>query len=578
MNILHDDIEMSKVVMDTSSNSGNFTKFMHIRFSHIAKTGTTYPLLVDENYRVISPNKHDGFRIEEHEKENGGATNLYKSTPQKICCNNNVRYPLENCDVICNRQEKQHQFHAAVVVGTPASRRTLNPQYSPMIRSPLSVTSQTMTGQRSSVGSTFLRSLSSGYESMDDGLLSELVDIDTMDYETQLPSDISKLLSGNIVAPETSANDFDDVSMSPQFSRSLTEGKPWVTNYMRERFDNCKQKEISISPSPSESSLSSSSPSLSRIRTCLFRSPSTDCSTRVRQYRLRKSPAEHLDYYFHSPANSRSSKRSNESPKDDASIYKKRSRKCNSFCDTTPKSSNTRILARTKIPLQRSLSETEAHAIKRAVHRSATDSDLTGDFSKPCVLPIIIGHHPDLKIISPSTLAALLRGEFGDRIASYQIIDCRYPYEYQGGHIEGALNLYNTELITEKLLDPITAVVPQILDDTDKRNILVFHCEFSRERGPNLSRVLRRLDRERNKDHYPALHYPEIYLLHGGYKKFYNEQKEFCSPQDYKSMKDPEHADEFKFFRGIYKSKSWMGEQKSKASLPTRPNLKRLGF
>ena len=50
-----------------------------------------------------------------------------------------------------------------------------------------------------------------------------------------------------------------------------------------------------------------------------------------------------------------------------------------------------------------------------------------------------------------------------------------------------------------------------------KRTILVFHCEFSSERGPRQLRYLRACDRTRNP--YPKLHYPEIYLLYGGYKE-----------------------------------------------------------
>lgn len=39
------------------------------------------------------------------------------------------------------------------------------------------------------------------------------------------------------------------------------------------------------------------------------------------------------------------------------------------------------------------------------------------------------------------------------------------------------------------------------------------------------SRFLRKFDRDSNKDCYPQLHYPELYLLEGGYKNFYENQK-----------------------------------------------------
>ena len=33
-------------------------------------------------------------------------------------------------------------------------------------------------------------------------------------------------------------------------------------------------------------------------------------------------------------------------------------------------------------------------------------------------------------------LCALLRGDYSDTVDKYTIVDCRYPYEYEGGHIE----------------------------------------------------------------------------------------------------------------------------------------------
>lgn len=38
-------------------------------------------------------------------------------------------------------------------------------------------------------------------------------------------------------------------------------------------------------------------------------------------------------------------------------------------------------------------------------------------------------------------------------------------------------------------------------------------------------RFLRKHDRDSNKDCYPHLHYPELYILEGGYKNFYENQK-----------------------------------------------------
>lgn len=213
--------------------------------------------------------------------------------------------------------------------------------------------------------------------------------------------------------------------------------------------------------------------------------------------------------------------------------------------------------------LQKSISMNDAH-IMNALSRSSTEPDLIGDFSKSYTLPLMEGRHRDLKSISPDTMAALLRSSFDERVASFKIIDCRYPYEFEGGHIRGALNLYTQEQILEELIRSKTEPPTVETNDLSKRNIIVFHCEFSSERGPKLSRFLRNHDRILNSDSYPALHYPEIYLLHGGYKDFFAAHPDLCDPIAYRPMLDPEFGDAYRHFRA--KSKSWNGADPVKGS------------
>ena len=49
-----------------------------------------------------------------------------------------------------------------------------------------------------------------------------------------------------------------------------------------------------------------------------------------------------------------------------------------------------------------------------------------------------------------------------------------------------------------------------------QRRVIIFHCEFSSERGPQMLKHLRNIDRQKNR--YPKLDYPELYLLENGYK------------------------------------------------------------
>uniref|UniRef100_A0A182Q7L1 protein-tyrosine-phosphatase n=1 Tax=Anopheles farauti TaxID=69004 RepID=A0A182Q7L1_9DIPT len=223
----------------------------------------------------------------------------------------------------------------------------------------------------------------------------------------------------------------------------------------------------------------------------------------------------------------------------------------------------TTVLVPKKTVYQKSISMNDAQ-IMSALSRSSSEPDLIGDFSKSYVLPLMDGQHRDLKSISGDTMARLVRGDYKDKIASFKIIDCRYPYEFEGGHIRGAKNLYTQEQIIEELIksktEPptVAAAASGTQDGTMRRHIIVFHCEFSSERGPKLSRFLRNHDRILNADSYPALHYPEMYLLHGGYKEFFKAHAELCDPIAYRPMLDPDFGDAYRHFRA--KSRSWNGD------------------
>ena len=93
-----------------------------------------------------------------------------------------------------------------------------------------------------------------------------------------------------------------------------------------------------------------------------------------------------------------------------------------------------------------------------------------------------------------------------------RIIDARYCYEYEGGHIQGAENFgtWNEEIFLNEFFPPsleakiLTPKPKESVEDTiqcnshpannesEKREILVFHCEFSSARGPALMRLLRK--------------------------------------------------------------------------------------
>ncbi|XP_053773741.1 M-phase inducer phosphatase 2 isoform X2 [Desmodus rotundus] len=195
----------------------------------------------------------------------------------------------------------------------------------------------------------------------------------------------------------------------------------------------------------------------------------------------------------------------------------------------------------------KSLCHDEIENILDSDHR-----ELIGDYSKAFLLQTVDGKHQDLKYISPETMVALLMGKFSNIVEKFVIVDCRYPYEYEGGHIKTAVNLpleQDAEIFL--LQSPITPC------GLDKRIILIFHCEFSSERGPRMCRFIRERDRAINV--YPSLHYPEMYILKGGYKEFFPQHPTFCEPQDYRPMNHEAFKDKLKTFR--LKTRSWTGER-----------------
>ncbi len=85
----------------------------------------------------------------------------------------------------------------------------------------------------------------------------------------------------------------------------------------------------------------------------------------------------------------------------------------------------------------------------------------------------------------------MLKGDYKDQIKDVIIVDSRYPYEYEGGHISTALNIYTKEKLYDEMFikrcnKPINQLAVNSEANSGKRSIIIFHCEFSSERGPSL--------------------------------------------------------------------------------------------
>ncbi|XP_051946096.1 M-phase inducer phosphatase 1-like [Xyrauchen texanus] len=199
--------------------------------------------------------------------------------------------------------------------------------------------------------------------------------------------------------------------------------------------------------------------------------------------------------------------------------------------------------------VQRSKSFNHSH-IERLL--DTDPSNVIGDFTKPPALPTVDGKYQELKYITPEIVVQAMNGQYSDLVERLFVIDCRYPYEYEGGHIKGALNLHQEDQIEDYFLrHPILPVCP------GKRVLLVFHCEFSYKRGPRMCRYIRKRDRDLNE--YPNLHYPELYILKGGYNEFFPLHESVCEPQAYTRMIHKDFKEDLRKFR--LKSCTWAGER-----------------
>ncbi|VDL18709.1 unnamed protein product [Hymenolepis diminuta] len=228
------------------------------------------------------------------------------------------------------------------------------------------------------------------------------------------------------------------------------------------------------------------------------------------------------------------------------------------------------------------LSKTEDKEFRSTLMRCSTaplpSSTSTDSSTHPSMLPICKTSDHGCKMISVHTVAQLVRGEYEMSGIAYHLIDCRYPYEYEPGHIRTALNIY----ICNHLLEVIFTVVPvvspydeacfldlgshiQALLRGENKNdtkleeipivpsalpaqVIIFYCEFSSQRGPESGLFLRNVDRYLNCSRYPFLFYPHVYVMMDGYEAFYNEYPELCEPQGYQKMFQLEIADHLFYY------------------------------
>jgi rhodanese-related sulfurtransferase len=90
-------------------------------------------------------------------------------------------------------------------------------------------------------------------------------------------------------------------------------------------------------------------------------------------------------------------------------------------------------------------------------------------------LPHFTPSEPEsLPRITHDTLIKVLDGAYDHVYDEKAVIDCRFEYEYDGGHIEGAMNFCDKEQLAERLFSA----------PTTNNTLLILHCEYSAHRAP----------------------------------------------------------------------------------------------
>lgn len=207
-------------------------------------------------------------------------------------------------------------------------------------------------------------------------------------------------------------------------------------------------------------------------------------------------------------------------------------------------------------------------------NHSQTDGPISFLDRDDCPIDHFTIESDPLKRIDGDTLCDILDGKFNHLYSKHIIIDCRFEYEYRGGHIDSAINISEHSKLEKILFQRQHYKSPPLL---------IFHCEFSSHRGPLMAVHLRKCDRNLNVGNYPHLNYPNILILQGGYKTFFKNWSFRCFPQKYVEMNDEQHSktcekemDRFRKSSKLNRAQSYTYGIGSSSS--TNINYSQLGF
>lgn len=111
---------------------------------------------------------------------------------------------------------------------------------------------------------------------------------------------------------------------------------------------------------------------------------------------------------------------------------------------------------------------------KIAFASSGLDTVMDIDDTPKMQLPHFNKDDESIPRISKDTMADILDGKYGQCYDRSLVVDCRFEYEYEGGHIDGAVNYNGKDELSHELFKTTS----------DGTTLIIFHCEYSVHRAP----------------------------------------------------------------------------------------------
>ena len=90
------------------------------------------------------------------------------------------------------------------------------------------------------------------------------------------------------------------------------------------------------------------------------------------------------------------------------------------------------------------------------------------------VLPHFLAPEESIPRITKEVVVDVLDGKYDTHFDHKIIVDCRFEFEYEGGHIDGAINAIDKEALAQKLFE----------GPVGPRRLVILHCELSAHRAP----------------------------------------------------------------------------------------------